>query len=146
MYKYNFNERLSKITKFDIIRICKILEMFQYSITFFILIILLVYILNHFYYIYLKMDNEIDKVQDRSNKNFILLISYLMLDTFIIIVSVFYIRKIVLLFPSLPHLYYPKFIPYTTIHFTINVALIFVLLTLLPEYKAKLEQLKLYLS
>ena len=146
MYKYNFNERLSKITRFDTIRICKILEMLQYSTTFFILIILLVYILNQYYYKYFKINNEIDKVQDRSNKNFILLISYLILDTFIIIVSVFYIRKIVLLFPSLPHLYYPKFIPYTTIHFTINVALIFVLLTLLPEYKAKLEQLKLYLS
>jgi hypothetical protein len=146
MYKYNFQERLSKLTTFDIIRVCKIFEMLQYSTTFFILIILLVYILNQYYYKYFKINNEIDKVQDRSNKNFILLISYLILDTFIIIVSVFYIRKIVLLFPSLPHLYYPKFIPYTTIHFTINVALIFILLTLLPEYKAKLEQLKLYLS
>ena len=146
MYKYNFQERLSKLTTFDIIRICKIVEMFQYSTLFFILILLLVYILNKYYYNYLQINNKVKNLAYKNKENFLLLTLYLLLDTFVIILSLFYIRKIILLFPSIPHLYYPKFKPYTTIHFTINVALVFLLLNLLPEYKDRIDELKSYLS
>lgn len=146
MYKYNFQERLSKLTTFDIIRICKIVEMFQYSTLFFVLILLLVYILNKYYYNFLQINNKVKNLAYKNKENFLLLTLYLLLDTFVIILSLFYIRKIILLFPSIPHLYYPKFKPYTTIHFTINVALVFLLLNLLPEYKDRIDELKSYLS
>ena len=146
MYKYNFQERLYKLTTFDIIRVCKIFEMLQYSTLFFIMIVILVYILNNYYYKYLQINNEVKNLAYKNKENFLLLTLYLLIDTFVIILSLFYIRKIVLLFPSIPHLYYPKFEPYTTIHFTINVALVFLLLNLLPEYKDRIDELKSYLS
>ena len=146
MYKYNFQERLSKLTTFDIIRVCKIFEMFQYSTLFFIMIVILVYILNNYYYKYFKINEEIKNIKQKNKENFILLMLYLIIDTFVIILGLFYARKIVLLFPSLPNFYYPTFQPHTTIHFTINVALVFLLLNLLPEYKDKINELKLYLS
>ena len=146
MYKYNFQERLSKLTTFDIIRVCKILEMLQYSTLFFIMIVILVYILNNYYYKYFKISEETKNIKQKNKENFLLLTLYLLIDTFVIILSLFYIRKIILLFPSISHLYYPKFKPYTTIHFTINVALVFLLLNLLPEYKYRIDELKSYLS
>ena len=146
MYKYNFQERLYKLTTFDIIRVCKILEMLQYSTLFFIMIVILVYILNNYYYKYFKISEETKNIKQKNKENFLLLTLYLLIDTFVIILSLFYIRKIILLFPSIPHLYYPKFKPYTTIHFTINVALVFLLLNLLPEYKDRIDELKSYLS
>lgn len=74
MYKYNFQERLSKLTTFDIIRVCKILEMLQYSTLFFIMIVILVYILNNYYYKYFKISEETKNIKQKNKENFILLL------------------------------------------------------------------------
>ena len=50
-------------------------------------------------------------------------------------------RKLALLFPSIPSILYPKFIPLTTINYTIHISLIVVFIGLMPSYNKKLNRL-----
>ena len=58
---YNFNERLTKLISVDEIRVCKIMEIIEYSFIFLILILLSAKILNHYYFRLFSYDNEINK-------------------------------------------------------------------------------------
>ena len=131
---YNFNERLKQIFTLDIIRICKIGEFFQYSFVFLILIMSLFYILENYYYV------SYDKTKNEERSVFMLFMD-VFIDTFIIIVSLFYLRKIALLVPSIPNLLYPKFNELTTMNYSTHIALTFVFLELLPDYKDKIHKL-----
>jgi hypothetical protein len=64
-------------------------------------------------------------------------------DTFIIIILLFYLRKIALIFPSIPNLLYPKFIEHTTLEYSIHIALVVIFIELLPKYKNKINELRL---
>ena len=98
---YSFNNRLKQLFSMDIIRICKIFELIQYGIIFYILVLIVSYVLNKYYY-----------RGDEKSESIIKLIFSILLDLLIIILLFFYIRKIALLVPSIPHLLYPKFVIY----------------------------------
>lgn len=131
---YNFTERLQQIFTLDIIRICKIGEIFQYSLVFLFLLVGFFYILEKYYYpLY-------DKNKKEQLSLFYLFID-VFFDTFLIIIAFFYLRKIALLMPSIPNLLYPKFNALTTLDYSIHIALVVVFIELLPEYKDKIKKL-----
>ncbi len=141
---YNFNERLTKLISFDKIRVCKIMEIVQYSFIFLILILFSAKILNNYYFTLFSYENEINrKNNSNEKKNSIFYLFWVCLkDTIIIIILLFYLRKIALLFPSLPSLIVPSFKENTTIDLSIHIALVFVFLEFIPEYKKKIDELK----
>ena len=116
---------------FDKIRICKIFEFLQYSFvgTFitmtFITIISLVK----------KRNKDLLKILDYNYENN-LIINYILFTTkisikvFFCVLMIFYIRKIILLFPSIPSMIVKDFKPLTTLDYTIKVCTIFIVLQL----------------
>ena len=64
--KYNFQERINKLLSFDKIRLYKIIEIIEYSIIFFILIICISFIWNNIYYKY-KNNINIFSISDERN-------------------------------------------------------------------------------
>tara|TARA_B100000900_G_C20050724_1_gene501839 strand:+ start:173 stop:538 length:366 start_codon:yes stop_codon:yes gene_type:complete len=114
----------------DDIRVCKIFELIQYAIVFYILVLIATGVLNKYYY----TDEEI------SHSNVELMFSIL-LDLVVIILAFFYIRKIALLVPSIPNLLYPKFKDHTTLDYSVDIALVVLLIELLPKFKSKVENL-----
>lgn len=140
---YNFYKRLQQVFTMDIIRLCKIAEMFQYSLIFLILIIIAFYLLNKFYY---HKSSEKKEEKETKEKTFMQHFVSLFIDTFIIIIIFFYIRKIALIVPSIPTLLYPKFKGLTTLDYIIHIALVVVLIEFLPQYKEKIEELGKFIS
>ena len=138
---YNFNERLTKLISVDKIRVCKIMEIIQYSFIFLILILLSAKLLNYYYFSLFSYDNEINKSNKKKISIFYLFWVCLK-DTIIIIILLFYLRKIALLVPSLPSLIVPSFKENTTIDLSIHIALVFIFLEFIPEYKEKIDELK----
>ena len=150
VYKYNFQERLNKFLNHDTIRFYKIIEMIQYTIIFYVVIILLIYLLNNIYYKHFNVNERIKKNDDNHNltekdkntRNFYLIFFSILFDTILIIILFFYVRKFVLIFPSLPYLFDKKFIPHTTFDFVNKIALVYLTMSLLPGYNEKLLKLK----
>ena len=64
------------------------------------------------------------------------------IKTFVIIIAFFYIRKIALLFPSIPNLIYPKFNPLTTLDYSIHIALVVVFIEMVPKYIENVDELR----
>ena len=138
---YNFKDRFLKLISLDLIRICKIFEIFQYSLIFLVLLVITMYLLNKYYY-----DNDYElknKVDHKSLLKKKIHIFYIIFrDTFLIILALFYLKKIALLFPSIPSLLYPKFKEHTTLEYSIHIALVVVFIELLPKYKEKIAELR----
>lgn len=138
---YNFYNRLHKLITLDKIRIYKIIEIFQYSFIFLLLLVTLQFILNKFYFLKYKYDLEIDHKDDKSY-NIFKLFMIVFRDTFLIIIILFYLKKVALLFPSIPNLMDNTFREHTTIEYSIHIALVVVFIEFLPEYKKKINQLR----
>ena len=128
---YNFNTRLRQLLTFDKIRMLKLLEILQYSVIILILSIIFSIIYRYLFPFF-----------DFTSDNFVLLVSSLIIQTFIIIVCLFYIRKIALLFPSIAYNIYSKFISHTTFEFyTLHICAFVVFVELLPMYTNNLHQI-----
>jgi hypothetical protein len=132
-YTYNFDTQLQKLIIFDKIRIGKILEIFEYSLISYILVIITVTILNKFIFTETKKE-----IEEFSTKNLIIRI---FLELFFLIIILFYLRKIILLFPSLPALYISGFQEQTVMDYVIHTALIFFFLDIITNIKFKMEVL-----
>lgn len=140
---YNFHTRLNQIFTFDKIRICKLVEILQYTIIYSILIILCSYLVNKYYY---KPDKHIEhnnNTNEEQNKyiKFIKLSGIIILELFAITVLFFYIRKIGLLIPSVPVLCSSDFTSHTTLEYIIHIAIVVFFIELLPKFKNRLEEL-----
>lgn len=136
---YSFKNRFNKLISFDKIRICKLFEIIQYSAVFLLLIIIFIHFLNKFYFEFFSYEKE---VNDEKNNTIFNLILIIIRDTIVIIIILFYLRKIALLFPSIPSLIVKSFSPQTTLDVSMNVALTYVFLQFIPEYSKKIEELR----
>ena len=144
-----FQERWKKLVAFDEIRQSKLLEIIQYCLIFFILSLIVSMILNKTYYKYVaeQRKKRESKLQRKiSMKEGIILIFTLFIEILILTISLFYIRKIVLLVPSIGTFYSKKFKPLTTLSFVINIPLIFVFLELVPEFHGQFKDLSDFLT
>jgi len=137
---YSFNKRLKQLTTFDSIRRLKLLELFQYNFFGFILVLISAYILNNLVFNktfdYLKKNNI---KENKTKKNFLILCTISMIETFLIIVVLFYLRKILLLVPPVGHRLNKDFKTLTTFENVIGITLSFLLIQLLRGYRRKLS-------
>jgi hypothetical protein len=139
---YNFKERFMQLITLDAIRLCKIAEIFQYSFIFLILLCIFMYLVNKFYFTTeYNIKNKINKEDSKIKKN-LKIFTIVFLETFVIIIAFFYIRKIALLFPSIPNLIYPKFNPLTTLDYSIHIALVVVFIEMVPKYIENVDKLR----
>ena len=148
----DFYHYLNKLITFDKIRIFKLIEILEYTFIFLLLLVILEHILNKYYFSKYNLKKEMideEMINDEENNyTLIYLIKLFFIvvrDTFLIIIILYYLKKIALLFPSIPHLIDNKFKEHTTLEYSIHIALIVVFIEFLPEYKKKLEQLRIAL-
>ena len=133
VYKYNFNEQIYKLFRFDKVRIGKIAEIFQYSLISYIIVIITTTILNK--YIFYQSKEHIELLDTKK------LIIRTFFELFLIIIVIFYIRKTILLFPSLPALYISGFKEQSVMDYVIHTALIFFFLEIITNIKFRMEVL-----
>jgi hypothetical protein len=139
---YDFKQRFMQLITLDAIRLCKIAEIFQYSFIFLILLCIFMYLVNKFYFTTeYNIKNKINKEDSKIKKN-LKIFTIVFLETFVIIIAFFYIRKIALLFPSIPNLIYPKFNPLTTLDYSIHIALVVVFIEMVPKYIENVDKLR----
>ena len=139
---YDFKQRFMELITLDAIRLCKIAEIFQYSFIFLILLCIFIYLVHKFYFNEnYDIENKIDK-KDSKIKKMLKIFTIVFLETFVIIIVFFYIRKIALLFPSIPNIIYPKFNPLTTLDYSIHIALVVIFIEMLPKYIENIDELR----
>tara|TARA_Y100000992_G_C21264523_1_gene493199 strand:- start:1280 stop:1738 length:459 start_codon:yes stop_codon:yes gene_type:complete len=141
MESYNFNKRLKQLLRFDDIRKLKMIEFFQYNFIGYIIVIAVGYILNKYFFkntLNFFM-NVYDDHTEQTTLGFILLSLIIILETFIVIVTTFYLRKILLLFPSIPMYINKNFKPLTTFDTVISITLSYLFLQVLSGYRKKIE-------
>lgn len=133
---YSFKKRFNDLIRLDKIRIYKLFEMFQFSFITFVVVIFVTTFLNKKIF-HTKPIKKFDVSLKKIVKNFI----KLFLKTYLLIIIVYYSKKIILLFPSLPSLIDKQFIEHSTLDYTLNIALIVVLFEMLHEYHNEYEKL-----
>lgn len=135
--------RLEKVFSVDKIRGLKILEMFQYTAISVVFTLIGSYCINLFYYglNLFGLPRKDMHPQEPDNEGMTVSIIRLIFEIFIIVIAYFYIRKMVLSFPSFAGMLYPKFRPNTTNEYTLHVALIMILIELQPETHARIEHI-----
>ena len=89
----------------------------------------------------LKKKNTSDRIENNYT-NLVITFFHVLFYIIIITVVFFYSRKIALLFPSIPNIIDKKFIPYTTLEYTVHIALVVTFIELLPEFKNRIVILK----
>ena len=132
-YNYSFDKQFQKLISFDKIRIGKILEIFQYSLISYVFVIITVTLLNKFIFTETKKE-----IEEQSTKQ---LIIRLFFELFFLIIVLFYLRKIIMLFPSLPALYISGFQEQTVMDYVLHTALVFFFLEIITNIKFKMEVL-----
>lgn len=133
---YSFYGRLKQLLIIDSIRLCKIIEIFQYSFVFLLFTMFSVFLLNKYYYG--PQDFISEKNVQKKKNTFLKAFGILFFDVFFIIIIFFFIRKLALLFPSIATIIYPKFKGLTTLEYIIHIALVVVLIESLPKFKEKI--------
>ena len=132
-----FHYRLSKLISLDKIRLGKFIEITQYSfigVFITLLIMKLLSLINNFF----AVKNTINDVNNKKLNIFKLYFN-ISVKVILSVIVVFYIRKIILLFPSIASIIINGFRPYTTIEYTIHVCTIFIVLELFYNLKEDLE-------
>jgi hypothetical protein len=136
-------KRIQKLITFDTIRKLKILEIFQYNCIGFVLITVLAYFSNKYFfqktYRHLLDKHKTNKKKDTSYLGFIILCMIVMLESFLILIILFYIRIILLIIPSLSSKINKKFKPYTTFNSIVRIAIIFFFIQFLSGYRGKMD-------
>ena len=139
---YSFEERWNKLVSMDQIRGLKIMEIAQYTILFFVLSLLVARFLNVVYYDKIKMNREKEyKQRKRTIVGLFKLLFIICIELILLIIIMFYIRKVVLLVPSVGLLYNQHFKPHTTMHFIVEMALMFAFIEMMPEFRIQFERL-----
>lgn len=151
MKGYRFTERMYKLFSMDEIRALKLLEMLEYTVIILLLVIGASFLINKYYYGF--NDNKVEHIEKKERRHhhktrqnnklveFIKLVGITILETFIFIVVLFYIRKIALLAPPIAGSISKKFVPYTTMDYILHVAMFFVFFELVPEFKYRFEDI-----
>ena len=130
-YQYHFSEQWNKLISLDKVRVGKILEMFQYSVIAYILVVIFTTILN-------KTIFSISK-EEIESYNTLQILTNTFFELFLIIIIMYYIQKIILLFPSLPAICIPGFKEHTTLSYVIHTALIFFFLEIVTNLRYRME-------
>ena len=153
----NFIINYKKLLKFDTIKKLRFIEIFQYSTIGIILALLFGRISEK--YIFLNSLNflisldvlkkENDEIYLNKNDNFVmnnininynrvLLYIVISLESFLFIIMIYYLKKILKLIPSVSTFYNSKFIPYLTFDLSLNIAFSLILIRRIPSFESKI--------
>ena len=132
---YSFQKRWQSLTSFDDIRKYKLIEIIEYTILFFVLNMIVSNILNNVYFDKVDVDKRKDNISNHDPTQVFIFIITLILETIIITILIFYMRKIVLLVPSYGSLNSNVFEPNTAVEYRVHIALVFVFLERLANFK-----------
>jgi hypothetical protein len=135
MEKNYLKKKINQLIIFDNLRISKLIEMFQYSFigTFFVLLIMSL--------LSLIKDNLIfDKITN--DDGIISIFCKISLEVFIVSIIVFYIRKLIMIFPSIPTLFNKSFISFTTMDYTFNVCIVYIVLALFTDLQENISVIR----
>ena len=139
---YSFEERWNKLVSIDQIRGLKLMEIAQYTILYFVLSLLVARFLNAVYYDKVKVNREKEyRQRKRTIVGLIKLLFIICIELIMLIVIMFYMRKVVLLVPSVGLFYNKQFKPHTTMHFIVEMALMFAFVEMMPEFRIQFERL-----
>ena len=128
------NNNLKKLINFDRIRIYKIIEMFQFSLILMILAVLLSRFIS-----YLFPSNE----EYLNKKTKLILYLEVIIISFLYVILTFYVLKFVKIIPSIVHIFDKKFIPYTTLHYAIDIIFIVIFVKINNSLGSRLKKLEL---
>lgn len=138
---YDIQKRIKQVIAFDDIRKLKILEMFQYNFIGFIIVTILGYVFNKFLFKktldYFTMKHKTNNVTDKTYSGFFTLCAVTLIETFVILVILFYIRKILLIFPPIGERINKKFVGLTTVNDVIGLTMYFLFLEFVSGYREK---------
>ena len=157
----NFITNYKKLFKFDTIKKLRFIEIFQYS-TIGIMMALLFGRITEYYIFsnninYLLQLNVLKKNNDKIylnredniiinsyfsiNYNRLLLYIIISLESFLFIIMIYYLKKILKLIPSIATIYNNKFIPYLTFDLSLNIAFGLILIHRIPSFQSKITAL-----
>lgn len=157
----NFIINYKKLFKFDTIKKLRFLEIFQYS-TIGIMLALLFGRITEYYIFsnninYLLQLNVLKKNNDKIylnrednirindyfsiNHNRLLLYIIISFESFLFIIMIYYLKKILKLIPSIATIYNNKFIPYLTFDLSLNIAFGLILIYRIPSFQSKITAL-----
>lgn len=137
-----FQERWDKLVSTDTIRVLKIVEIAQYTILYFALSVVVARFVNGVYYEKVKDSREQEhRKRQRSIPDLVKRLSILCMELFVLTVLIFYMRKLVLLVPSIASLYNKRFKPHTTMHFIVEITLMFAFMEMMPQFRIQFERL-----
>lgn len=162
--KKNFIINYKKLLNFDTIKKLRFIEIFQYSTIGIILALLIGRITEHYIFsnslngliqlnvlkkkdekIYLNRENNIIINNDFNiNYNRLLLYIVISLESFLFIIMIYYLKKILKLIPSVASIYNAKFIPYLTFDLSLNIAFSLILINRIPSFQSKITALTQY--
>lgn len=133
--KYSFQKRWQSLISFDEIRKYKLIEIIEYTILFFVVNMVVSNILNNLYFDRVNVEERKQKISNNNPFEILNFILTLILETVIITIIIFYMRKIVLLVPSYGSIKSDVFEPNTALEYTVHIALVFVFLEMIPTFK-----------
>ena len=131
MAKNILTKKEKQFTNFDKIRFLKFIELFQYTVIFYFIAIVISKFLNK--YLFTTKEEEIKKY------SFLRLSFSIIIQLFVLIVTFFYIRKIVKAIPSVASLISEDFIPLTTLEYSMHIAFVFIFLDIVKNLKFKVS-------
>lgn len=126
-------ENVAKLLAFDKIRIYKILELFQYSIIFLFIAIILSKSIDSVF--------TSDKDTLRKTSTFVLHVEIVMISFLYCVIS-YYIHKFAHIIPSVMNLIDNDFIPHTTLNYSIHIVFIVVFAKMNTSLVSRLKRLK----
>lgn len=125
-----YEERITQLFAFDKIRLGKILEMGQFAVVFTVIAVLGASLMNK--YVLGPVDNTSLMMP---------LLLKVALELWLATVMLFYMRKVVLIVPSLAAILIPNFRPYTTIDVGIWMIMAVVFIWGMPKLEEKVRML-----
>lgn len=146
MKKYDFNDRLNKLITFDNIRLLKLAEIFQYNLLYIFFVFIFAHFIDKYYFNKFSLNEDYYLKREKSVFNFLQILIIVIIETFFLTILLFYIRKIVLLFPSIGSIYNKQFQPHTTLEYTMHIALVYIFFELIPNFRNRFIVLMKYFN
>ena len=128
--------------KFDETQLITTIEMLQYTVIFLILTVIASILWNN---LNLILHTHIDKKEIEKSPRYIKiikLVTSLIVQTFIMTLIVFYVKKIGFLVPPIGPRLSKNYIEGTSYEYVVHVSIFIVFVELIPKYKKTIEQLR----
>lgn len=126
--------RIKELFAFDKIRLGKIVEFFQSSLV-------SVLIVSIFGYLFKIIKREFLGPINKDENLFIIYLK-ISIEVFLISLLLFYLRKLIMIVPSIASYLFKGFEPYTTMDYTMSMCIVIIIIELFSDLKEDLDVIK----